>query len=262
MSADVGSASPPLPADVRYVIITRHSARWLDLVLDWYAMLDIRPFVLLDSTSVDGTEAVLRRRNIAFARADAAFPRVESLVRLIPDHVDAEWIARLDDDELPSRALVDWIALRLANLGRDVIGIQRCLVRIGPDGRCEYSRHPRLVARYGAIDTQFRLFRPTQVQYRDDIHTPGFHVPPGSPVAPLRAHIAHFDWLVRTENERRASILAYDRQAPGAGEFVRPFKHWEAGPIADHAFQPLPTGEFDRIARDLAGTAPRDDAPR
>lgn len=56
--------------------------------------------------------------------------------RLIPNHTDVQWVLRLDDDEFPSRALIDWILDRLDDLDTNIVGILRRWVRMGKNGHC------------------------------------------------------------------------------------------------------------------------------
>lgn len=242
-------------AQLRFVVATKNSARWFGNILDRYSMLGVSPFVMLDQASEDGTEALLKERNIEYVKVFAELPRVESLVKLIPDFVQADWVFRLDDDELPSRGLFRWVQARLLyGLGKDVVGFQRRWIRLTADGRCEYSRHPLIESRLGGIDIQWRLFRPTAVRFKSDIHTPGFCVPEGSTVAPHIAYIAHFNWLVRSASERRLQVEDYDRQEPRAGSSFRAIKVWEDSDVACHKFQLMETDEFDELAAVLAAT--------
>jgi len=84
---------------VRIVIATKNSAGWFGEILHAYRKLTIRPLVLLDSSSADGTEELLEREHVEYAQVVPEFPRVEAIVRLIPNHTDAQWVLRLDDDE-------------------------------------------------------------------------------------------------------------------------------------------------------------------
>lgn len=242
---------------LRFVVVTKNSARWFGVILERYHALNIRPFVVLDASSDDGTEDLLRRENIEFVKELSEFPRVESLIRCIPGHVNSKWVVRLDDDELPSRGLCQWIEARADGLGRDVIGFERRWIRWTAAGHCEYSRHPLILSQLGVLDAQWRLFKPTEVRYRTDIHTPGFYVPKGSPIAPHRAYIAHFNWLVRPASERRMQVEDYDRQEPDAGSRFRDIKVWEDCDVADHQFRSMETDEFNAAAAALSATAPQ-----
>jgi hypothetical protein len=240
--------------EVRFVVITKNSARWFGIILDRYLALGVSPFVLLDESSNDGTEQLLIKRNIEYVKVLSELPRVESLVKLIPKYVSSEWVIRLDDDEAPSRAMCEWIKGPIGDFDRDVIGFQRRWIRLNADGKCEYSRHSLIVSRFGVLDAQLRLFRPSAVRYRSDIHTPGFYITKGSPIAPGRAYIAHCNWLVRSASERRLQIEDYDRQEPDAGLRFRDIKVWEDCDIADHKFKAMETDEFDGLAAELEAT--------
>jgi len=239
----------------RFVVLTKNSGRWLDVILDAYEALGIFPFVLLDASSSDGTEQLLRRRTAAFAKELPEFPRAEALIASIARHVQSEWVVRLDDDELPSRGMQQWVEEQAAaDHDRAVFGFQRRWIRLAPGGVCEYSRHPLIVSRLGVLDAQWRMFRPAAVRYRSDIHTPGFFVPKGSGIAPHRAYIGHFSWLVRSASERRLQIEDYDRQEAQAGSRFRAIKVWEDCDLTEHRFRAMDTDEFDRPVAALAAT--------
>ena len=75
--------------------------RWFGVILDAYAAAGVLPFVMLDASSDDGTEALLQRKNIEYVKEYAEFPRVEALVGHLAKYTDSRWVVRLDDDELP-----------------------------------------------------------------------------------------------------------------------------------------------------------------
>jgi hypothetical protein len=240
---------------LRVVVVTKNSARWFGNILDWYRAQDISPFVILDRSSDDLTEELLLRKGVEYVKGSSEFPRVESMIALIPDYVPSRWVLRLDDDEIPSSGLCSWIDSRLTWLDKfSAIGFQRRWIRLAPDGRCEYSRHRLIVSSLGVLDAQWRLYRPAAVKYRSDIHTPGFYVPKGNPIAPNRAYIAHLSWLVRSAQERRLQVEDYDRQQPEAGSRFRALKVWEDCKLADHDFHAMETDEFNGIAARLAAT--------
>jgi hypothetical protein len=242
---------PTLPSDaIRLVIITRDSAPWIGEILDAYARFGVSPKVLLDASSTDKTEEVLHRRRADYAKIWPEFPRVEAAVRLVGDHVKTRWVFRVDDDELPSRALLQWIARNLEGINSEVVGVPRRWLRLSQDGYCEYSNHPLLSYHATAMDAQWRLFQPRKVHYSTQIHTPGFIVGDG-PVAPNTAYLAHFDWIIRSREARLSKIKNYDLQSQGAGSFFRDLYVWEDSEVDAHGFKRLETREFDRLARRL-----------
>jgi|APFre7841882724_1041349.scaffolds.fasta_scaffold48669_2 hypothetical protein len=244
-------ARPALATEVvRLVIVTKNSSAWIGEMLDAYAQLGISPKVLLDAFSTDETEKVLSRRRADYDKIWPEHPRVEAAVRLIGDYVESPWIFRVDDDELPSRALLHWIGHNLENVDCDVVGVPRRWLRLSQRGYCEYSNHPLLSYHETAMDAQWRLFRPRKLDYTTEIHTPGFIV--GSAlVAPNTAYLAHFDWIIRSRNSRLSKVMNYDLQAEGAGSFFRDLYVWEDSDSHSHGFRRLETREFDRIGKRL-----------
>jgi len=235
---------------VRLVIITKNSAAWIGEILDAYTRYGVSPKVLLDAFSTDETEEVLNQRCADYAKIWPELPRVEAAVKVIGDHVENPWVFRVDDDELPSRALLHWIDRNLEDLNCAVVGVPRRWLRLSAGGYCEYSNHPLLTYHETAMDAQWRLFQPRKVTYTTDIHTPGFIVP-DAPVAPNEAYLAHFDWIIRSRDSRLSKIMNYDLQTEGAGSFFRDLYVWEDSDIDSHGFKRLETREFDRLGKRL-----------
>jgi hypothetical protein len=247
-----------MPPDsmIKFVIITKNSARWFGVILDHYRLLGVEPFIILDDTSQDQTEFLLRQKGIDYAKAHADAPRVEALVKSVPLLVRSDWVIRLDDDELPAGWLCAWAALQARRTDVIVFGFERRWIRLRADGQLDYSNHPLIVSPEGVLDAQWRMFRPDVVQFRSDIHTPGFYVPKGSLIAPRRAYIAHFSWLTRSAQERRQQIEDYDSQQPLAGTRFGAIKVWEDIDEQEHRFAPIGGQEFNETAVELARTVP------
>lgn len=235
---------------VKVVVATKNSARWFGAMIDAYHKLGIEPLVLLDGYSEDETERLLIGKDVAYVKVFPELPRVEAMIGLIPDHTEAEWVLRLDDDEFPSRALIAWIGDRLPEDAANIVGAPRRWVRLGKTGRCEYSNHPLLRWHEEKMDIQWRLFKPNEVKYITDIHSPGFAVPK-SPVAPDPAYLVHFDWVIRSWSERANKLEGYDKQKSGAGSGFRDLYLWETSDLDEHAFKRMETNEFDRLARSI-----------
>jgi glycosyltransferase involved in cell wall biosynthesis len=238
-----------LPSErVKIVVATKNSARWFGAMIDAYRERGIEPLVLLDGYSTDGTEPLLIGKGIKYAKVFPELPRVEAMIGLIPNHTDAEWVLRLDDDEFPSLALIAWISDHLPDVEANIVGMPRRWVRLGKSGRCEYSNHVLLKWYEQRMDIQWRLFKPHKVEYKTDIHSPGFLVPK-SPVAPDPAYLVHFDWIVRSWKARAKKLEDYDKQKSGAGSGFRDLYLWESADLNAHAFKPMETTEFDPLAR-------------
>ena len=235
---------------VRFVIITKNSAAWIGEILDAYARYGISAKILLDASSTDETEKVLKRRRADYDRIYPEYPRVEAAIRLIGDYVENPWVFRVDDDEFPSKALLHWINRNLHDVTSDIVGVPRRWLKLSRGGHCEYSNHPLLSYHEGIMDAQWRLFQPRKVNYTTEIHTPGFVVG-DAPVAPNTAYLAHFDWIIRSKQSRLSKIARYDLQTEGAGSFFRDLYVWEDADIAVHRFERLETREFDRLGKRL-----------
>ena len=240
----------PTTNAIRFVIITKNSAAWIGEILDAYGRFGISPKILLDGFSTDQTEEVLKKRCADYHKVWPEYPRVEAVVRLIGDYVETPWAFRIDDDELPSRALLRWIDRNLQDLDCDVLGVPRRWLRLSQAGYCEYSNHPLLLYHEGTMDAQWRVFRPGKVSYTTEIHTPGFVVG-DAPVAPNTAYLVHFDWIIRSKQSRLSKIASYDLQTEGAGSFFRDLYVWEDAEMGSHRFERLETREFDRLSKRL-----------
>jgi hypothetical protein len=258
----LGAILVPHENILKFVVITKNSARWFGVILDHYRLLGIEPLIILDDTSEDQTEMVLRDKGVSYVKAHSEAPRVEALVQSIPVLVQSDWVIRLDDDELPTEWLCKWANMLAYRAGMAVFGFQRRWIRLRPDGQLDYSNHPLIMSPEGVLDTQWRMFRPDAIRFRSDIHTPGFYVPKGSPIAPHKAFIAHFSWLVRSAQECRRQVDDYDGQQPLAGTRFHPIKVWEDVDERDHRFAPMERQEFDKTAAALASTAAQNNRVR
>ena len=253
---DEVSGSIPLSSTTlfRVVVPARDSAPWIGLFADAYHALGLRPLYLYDTRSVDGTLAALQRKGAEIVPVTPQHDRVEAMLAITRQVVPNEWVVRLDDDELPSAALVAWLQQALAGVEAPCLALSRRDAWL-LDGRLHYSRledyyfHPQDPT---YLDPQWRAFRPRQVGFTDRIHSPGFDASQAGTV-PASAFFVHFDWIIRSLAQRRAKLAGYERQSPGAGQggfarFYLPEMH-QAG---DSRWTPFETAEFDGLARQLA----------
>lgn len=122
------------------------------------------------------------------------------------------WTLRLDDDEFPSRALLQWInALDLSSTDAPAYAIPRRELRL-LDDRLVYSTWPTLFANLkgrSILNPQWRFFRPDGVTYISELHTPGFRVPDDFRLAPDDCFIAHFDQIIRSPSSRLEKLRKY-----------------------------------------------------
>ena len=202
--------------DFEIIIPTLNGARWLGQLLDAYRKLGIEPLYAVDDRSGDGSLALLHARGARIALIHQDGLHVENGVFAQASRfVDREWILRLDDDEFPSRDLLQWAERTIAP--PDVLSWhlpRLTLYRHG--GRIKYSRvktHYHAYPRSPLIDPQRRLYRHRDVTYITGIHSCGFE-PEKSCFAPESAIFLHFDALLRNPCERLAKLRLYETIKP------------------------------------------------
>jgi hypothetical protein len=156
---------------------------------------------------------------------------VEPLIAKIATHVETSWILRIDDDECPSGELLEWVtqAIQRPFLKDKVVGFSRRWLQYDTWNELRYYSSS---AWYDSNDPQYRLYCKDAVQYRPEIHTPGFFT--DSPThAPSDCILYHFDWILRSKHERIEKMSRYDKIYEGAGTTFSNYylpedvKHWD-----------------------------------
>jgi hypothetical protein len=234
-------------------VVTRDSAPWIVPLLSLYRDAGLEPKVILDDRSTDGTGDALARAGFAYRTATSTADRAEPMVaEMLRDH-PAGWLLRMDDDEVPSRAMLDWLR-GPPPADHRVTGFARRFYRRDAAGALHRGRWTPLrpLHRGTRHDWQYRLFRAERVTFTGAIHTPGFVVPEDRVQAPPNAFIAHFVWLLRTIGQRRAKIASYNRQQPSMGDFFRDMYVPEDAAPRHLAYWPCRTTEFNAIAAVMA----------
>jgi hypothetical protein len=240
-------------ADLEIIVCTRDSASWIaPITRAWYRLGRVPTFVV-DARTSDKTRQILRHQGVEFTEVVPEYNRVEDILWRVAQQSKAKWILRIDDDEMPSEAMLRWIDQNLPAIGSNIVMFPRRWCWLDPNGFLVYTQaknfywmpqHPNL------IDPQARLFRPEHVQWQRDIHTPGFVIENAS-VAPPEAFFCHFDWIVRNLAARLQKLSIYDAQQQGAGSDFSNFYIPERRPLEELCLTRFSTNEFDRLARDL-----------
>lgn len=233
----------------RIVIPTRDGARWLGGFAHAYARLGLRPLYLLDDRTRDDSRAILAAHDAAVVEVTPAHDRGEDVIWRGIAAADAAWVLRMDDDEMPSRALIDWIGTTALHRPEPAFYVSARQAWHGGYSRMEdfYFNH----ARPDFLMPQPRLFRPDRVTFTDALHTAGIVVPPDTGWAPRGAFFLHFDWLLRGPEERLAKLARYEAQRPGGG---RDFAHFSMPEMQEPSrlrITPLETDEFAPLLADL-----------
>jgi len=235
---------------VRVVVPTRDSAPWIAALATAYRRLGIAPLFLVDSRSTDFTLAELQRVGADAVEVLPAEDCVEDIVWRIPAFTSAPWVLRLDDDEMPSIGMLQWISANRAVFTAKV-AFPRRWAFMTQDGTLSYAEHRQLYYLQGRpdlLDPQVRLYQPDKVTYIRNIHTPGFTMEGEMHIAPPSAFICHFDWIARSFDERHAKLRRYDLALPGCGFALLYFYLPELLHPADRCDTPFDTNEFDALA--------------
>ena len=228
---------------ITLVVPTINAAAWLPAIIDFYAGLGIRPLFAVDQRTSDHTCALLDGARQDWITVSGHEPRVEALMPAILERIRTPWVLRLDDDELPTPAL---LACCDAAIDEQVgtVGFARLNLRkASPSAGIDASQF-LTVARHVDWDRQWRLFRPGDVRVHDRLHTPGFDTRSRRP-APPAATLLHLDWIIRSEARRRRKQQTYDSQQTAA---THPRSVvWEDVPDDWHLFVPIELTWLDAV---------------
>jgi hypothetical protein len=247
------AASVVIPDSVTIVVPTINSASWIAGIFHFYREAGVDPLFAVDTRSSDGTEKVLADLGARFVTVASSSRRVESLLPAIVASSPTEWLLRLDDDELPSGALLRWLGQVDLDAPVDVHGFPRCQLVLDDKRRLMRSRF----LSYGPsaeFDRQWRMFRRDRAVYSDELHSPGLVIQSGSG-APDDALILHFDWIIRSYEERLSKLVRYRGQSEMAAMRARHYGIWEDIPVAWHAFEPVESEKLAAFAQKIEGKA-------
>ena len=203
-----------LPPGVDVIVAVFNASKWLSAICDGYDALRIRPLYIVDAASNDDSLAILQQRKTRVLTATNKHARVESLLAELIPYLGSRWIFRLDDDELPSQATLKWISQNILNIRETAVSLPRRWIRRSESASDVHS----CIAAHGpsSIDEPLRLFQPSKVEPIQTIHTPGFRYD-SLHHAPADACFYHFDWIVRSYEERLTKIERYEASNPGSG---------------------------------------------
>ncbi len=237
----------------RIVVPTRDSERWIRAFHRGYRRLGIDPIYLYDLRSCDRTFDILQELGVEVLAIRPRHDRVECMLEATRAIPCVDWVVRFDDDELPSAALIAWLDGQLGMVAEPSLAISRRHVLFHGGGlhfsRMEsYYFHPQDPT---FLDPQWRGFRPHDVRFTDAIHTAGFEVG-AFHTAPQSAYFVHFDWLLRTVEQRKDKLRRYEAQKAGGGwkfaEYYLPEMHH----LQSCRWTAIGTNEFDPLIADFA----------
>ncbi len=171
--------------------------------------------VPVDTRTMDRSAEVARRFHAQVHVVDNPHGYLEPVIETISRLAHTPWVLRLDDDELPTRTLVEWVEhhLLLRPPAPDVYAFRRIWCRRNARGELEAPGDPPYSDR--GDDRQFRLYCPDRVSYHGRLHSPGIDFDRHK-FAPRDAAILHLDWVYSTYERRKRKLAFYDGIMPGA----------------------------------------------
>jgi hypothetical protein len=206
-------------APFRIVICTRDSDRWVGSFLNAYRELGLDPLYICDTRTRDRTRIVLESMGAETIEFQPYADYVEAgMVEFAARLAATQWVLRLDDDEFPSKALIQWLSTEGVHSRMQVVNCsRRDVFRRG--GRYVYSRHPNKYFKVeipGYLSPHHRFFKPDRVKYNNLLHSAGFMTPSIEGLAPEQAFFIHCNCLVRSFNERLDKLRRYEEIQPNS----------------------------------------------
>ncbi len=202
----------------RLIIPTRDSAAWIGAILDRHLSLGVSPLVVIDTRTSDNTRDIVLSRGVSFLEFTPRGDYPEAgMLEFAAENAGADWVLRLDDDELPSRALVEFVgSVGVKSKNQCWFFERRELYR--EDGRVVFSQSP---GKYPLPDyPQYlqpmgRLHHVDRVNYLEEVHTVGFRELKLFGFAPKDAFIVHLNCLLNSFSRRLSKVLRYEEIKPG-----------------------------------------------
>lgn len=244
----------PQSDDLTIAIATVNSARYIDIILRYYREHGIAVTLFVDDRSVD--DSLKKARALAPDAISTSNPGgfiAEGLLEKMSRACPTKWLLRIDDDELPSLAMMDFVRHAVRNDAPEVYAF--------PRQQCAVSRKGALL-RHGQVSAldhrQWRLYQPARVEFTRGLHTPGivWDEQAGAVTAPLEASLIHLDWAVHSYDDRRRKIERYDAHTANAGTKWRSHYLYEEEPFAPATFSELPWPEFRPTALEISRRFP------
>jgi hypothetical protein len=239
---------------VTLVVPTINSARWLGHIIQFYHEIGVPVLFAVDSRSSDGTHALVTEKGAAYIEVAGDHRRVEALMPDIVARTNTDWILRLDDDELPTPAMLDFVDQAVQSSTAFAYGFPRAHFRFDKTrGELQYSQFLPF-GPFGDNDRQWRLFSRDGFRPDESLHTPGFVVGERQ-FAPPDAFIFHFNWVFRSLAERLEKLESYETQNFAKARSLTHYSLYETIPDSWHMFMPLSDKRYRNLAERICCSA-------
>ena len=191
--------------DISVVVLARDSEEFLAILLESLNSSFTEIIVGVDKGSPEGTHRVAQEYASKTIIIDNQYGTLEAAIEQTASHCSNDWVLWLDDGELISSQLVEFIRHFLPSLTVNAVGLHRKWCRVNlSTSNLEFAVHPT----YG-FDWQWRLFRKSKVTFNKNVNMPGIDFGTDSR-APLDAFILQLDWVYRGLKSRRDKLARYD----------------------------------------------------
>lgn len=234
--------------DLTVIVPTINSAKYIDIILEYYSdELSIPVMLFVDSKTIDRTTPLARSLAAKVVPIQNDATRVGEIIQRMSMVCPTSWVLRIDDDELPSRAMIDYVLQVVRSGDADAYGFRRYQCLVSSDGR--------LLNDPQSTHVQWRLYRKDSVRYIAAGHTPGFQTQGLKIVeAPQDALMIHLDWALHSYDERKSKIFRYDSHTANHGSIWRHYYLYEEQ--SGMNFRRLPAPEFDATCHKIAKRLP------
>ena len=196
----------------------------------YFNKLGLQPTYALDSKRISRRAEVEKLLGRAVAIYENPGNCIEASYQNLASLSPTPWLLRIDCDEVPNQAMLEHCTRFVDRPTDAYCGFDRDDL-IWREDHFERLKYAPLF-----VDTQFRLFNRTKVQFIGRIHTPGFYVPkwklpflPGWN-APRAARMYHLQRVFITPQQRAEKLARYN----AAGQ-EQQFNTWLARP--DESFK-------------------------
>lgn len=203
--------------DFKIIIATRDSACWLGLVLEWYRQNNLDPLFIVDARTKDATRDLIEQYGFSFKEflPHGDYPEA-GMLEFGASQSDADWILRLDDDELPNLSLLDWVretGVRSKNQcwfvsRRELFFDKDQILYSRSTGKYPLAAHPH------KLHPVARLYHRERVQFLEEIHTTGLKDFSLYGFAPEENFIIHFNCLIHSFRKRLQKLEFYNMINP------------------------------------------------
>jgi glycosyltransferase involved in cell wall biosynthesis len=238
--------------DLTIAIPTLNSGRYLDIILQFYRDNDFPLTVFVDDRSDDNTFAVARRFGATVVSISNPNYFV-GLVERMSNQSRTKWMLRIDDDELPTLAMMEFVRKTIAEARAVAYAFQRYQCAVSTSGRLLNSVEISPVEH-----RQWRLYQPAKMNYISRGHTPGFECDGSQKesYAPSETSMIHLDWAVHSYEQRKRKVERYDAQVPNEGTGWRSYYLYEERAMTGEDFVELPLPEFRKPCAEISRRFP------